>query len=198
MGCDTIISYSKVFLGFGISSDEVINAEYENINKMNHDKLARHLDEKFKSFLKKKFNDSIPKEFSAMQFVLGYDEYLAAREVCPYSFRNLVHGYNLETCVGKPKNLNKLSEIKFSESFPENCLDTLVEFYAGYKLRQDRKKKIVKHTKNDDEEYDDDGFEEYDSEDDDSEDEAFPEFEFKKLKTSISKNISFGLHGFVC
>lgn len=195
MGCDSI-SYSRVIFGFEIASKEVINYGRIDSQKKIYDEdcveISNRVDKKFKSFLKKKFNDSIPKEFSSIHFFMGYNELLATYESCPVSYPQLVYGYDMEAFVEKQKNLNKIKETKFPGNFPKNCLDTLAEFYVEYKLRQKRDNKVVKLSN-----YDEDDEDEKSDNESESENDALPESEVKKFKATISKNIRFGLHGFV-
>lgn len=140
-----------------------------------------------------------------MFFYLDYKELLAAYEVQPISYPNLVYGYYMENCIGKQKNLNAIKEIKFPGKFPKNCLDILAEFLAEYKLEHGHEDKVVKLTNtnsnyNDEDEEDEEEDEEEESEESEEsepEREVLPESDVKKLKESISKKLEFGLHGFV-
>lgn len=211
MGHDTI-SHSGTYLGFEIDSGEVINyGDYDvkrTIDSTDLYNISNQLDKKFKSFLKKKFNYSIPIEFSSMFFYLDYKKLLAAYEVIPITYPNLVYGYDMEKCIGKQKNLNAIKEIKFPGMFPKNCLDILAEFLAEYNLEHCHEDKVVKLTNtksnygddDDDEDEDEDADDEEESEESEQsepEREALPESDVKKLKESISKQLKFGLHGFV-
>lgn len=183
MGCDTI-SYGGAYLGFEINSRYVCDTgdddEFLNFDKCSN--MEREIDYKLYSFLSKKFGKSVPEEFSKMKFHFGHCGLDATYEATSYECPTIIYGYDLDDIISRQKqtDLNSIEEINLPRTFPKNCLDILSEFFAEYKLKQDRKNSS-----------DSDSSEESDNEE-------LPESELKKCKEYIAEQINFGLHGFVC
>ena len=187
------VTYEGVNLGLIIESSIVLNLnKYKSeycIDPGELEYLSEKLEKSFHKFLKKKFGDSIPEGFLFMKFGMFYNRLISKYETGPCGYPLLALGYNLHGLLKEPKNLNSIGDVNLFCSFPSNCLNILAEFYAEYKLKQDRKINNAKSSSESSPSESSD-FEE-------SSDEDLPESEVEKLKKKFVKEISYGLNGFV-